>query len=48
MATQQDQFSSGDYKYGFVTDVESEKIPKWLTEDTIRQIVAVKGEPGSF
>lgn len=45
MATQQDMFSSGDYKYGFVTDVETEKIPKGLTEDTIRQIVAVKGEP---
>lgn len=45
MATQQDQFSSGDYKYGFVTDVETEKIPKGLTEDTVRQIAAIKGEP---
>ena len=45
MATQQEQFSSGDYKYGFVTEVESEKIPKGLTEDTVRQIAAIKGEP---
>ena len=33
------------YKYGFVTDVESEKAPKGLTEDTIRFISAQKNEP---
>ena len=33
------------YKYGFVTDVESEKAPKGLSEDTIRFISAKKGEP---
>jgi Fe-S cluster assembly protein SufB len=33
------------YKYGFVTDVESEKAPKGLSEDTIRFISAKKNEP---
>jgi Fe-S cluster assembly protein SufB len=33
------------YKYGFVTDIESEKAPKGLSEDTIRYISAKKNEP---
>jgi Fe-S cluster assembly protein SufB len=33
------------YKYGFVTDIESEKAPKGLTEDTVRFISEKKGEP---
>src|SRR5512147_3131710 len=33
------------YKYGFVTDIESEKAPKGLSEDTIRFISAKKSEP---
>jgi len=33
------------YKYGFVTDIESDKAPKGLSEDTIRFISAKKGEP---
>jgi Fe-S cluster assembly protein SufB len=33
------------YKYGFVTDIESEKAPKGLSEDTVRYISAKKGEP---
>ena len=33
------------YKYGFVTDIESEKAPKGLTEDTVRYISAKKNEP---
>ncbi len=33
------------YKYGFVTDIESDKAPKGLTEDTVRFISAKKGEP---
>jgi Fe-S cluster assembly protein SufB len=35
-----------EYKYGFVTDIESDMIPKGLTEDTIRLIVEKKQEPG--
>ena len=33
------------YKYGFVTDIESEKAPKGLNEDIIRYISAKKNEP---
>jgi len=33
------------YKYGFVTDIESETAPKGLNEDIIRFISAKKGEP---
>jgi Fe-S cluster assembly protein SufB len=33
------------YKYGFVTDIESETAPKGLSEDTIRFISAKKEEP---
>jgi Fe-S cluster assembly protein SufB len=34
-----------DYKWGFVTDIESERVPRGLTEDTIRLISAKKNEP---
>jgi Fe-S cluster assembly protein SufB len=33
------------YKYGFVTDIESEKPPRGLDESTVRYISAKKGEP---
>jgi Fe-S cluster assembly protein SufB len=33
------------YKYGFTTDIESEKAPKGLSEDTVRFISAKKDEP---
>ncbi|MBB4286731.1 Fe-S cluster assembly protein SufB [Roseospira goensis] len=36
---------SGAYKYGFVTEIESEKAPKGLNEDIIRFISAKKAEP---
>lgn len=36
---------SGEYKYGFVTDIESDEAPKGLNEDTIRFISAKKNEP---
>ena len=39
------QTLAADYKYGFVTDIESEKAPKGLSEDTIRFISAKKDEP---
>lgn len=35
----------GDYKYGFVTEVETDSLPKGLNEDVIRAISAKKGEP---
>lgn len=37
--------TSGEYKEGFVTDVEQEFIPKGLNEDVIRVISSRKGEP---
>ncbi|MDO4184794.1 MAG: Fe-S cluster assembly protein SufB, partial [Rhodospirillales bacterium] len=37
---------SGDkYKYGFVTDIDSDTAPKGLSADVIRLISAKKGEP---
>jgi Fe-S cluster assembly protein SufB len=33
------------YKYGFVTDIDTETAPKGLTEDTVRFISAKKNEP---
>ena len=33
------------YKYGFVTDIETEKAPKGLNEDIIRLISAKKEDP---
>ena len=37
--------ATGSYKYGFVTDIESDKAPKGLNEDIIRFISAKKDEP---
>lgn len=34
-----------EYKYGFTTDIESDKIPAGLSEDVIRMISAKKSEP---
>ena len=34
-----------DYKWGFVTDIEDERVPRGLTEETIRLISAKKHEP---
>jgi Fe-S cluster assembly protein SufB len=34
-----------DYKYGFVTDIEADTIPKGLSDDVVRLISAKKGEP---
>ena len=39
------EFTSGEYKEGFVTDVEQEFIPKGLNEDIVRLISARKEEP---
>ena len=33
------------YKYGFVTDIEMERAPKGLSEETVRYISAKKNEP---
>jgi len=39
------EFTSGEYKEGFVTNVEQEFVPKGLNEDIIRTISALKQEP---
>jgi Fe-S cluster assembly protein SufB len=39
------RLEAGKYKYGFTTDVEQERAPKGLSEDTIRYISAKKDEP---
>ncbi|MGD1907482.1 MAG: Fe-S cluster assembly protein SufB [Leptolyngbyaceae cyanobacterium] len=36
---------SQPYKYGFVTDIEADVIPRGLSEDTVRMISAKKNEP---
>jgi Fe-S cluster assembly protein SufB len=38
-------FKQDKYKYGFVTDIESEKIPKGLNEDIVKLISKKKEEP---
>ncbi|MBQ0069616.1 MAG: Fe-S cluster assembly protein SufB [Bacteroidales bacterium] len=40
-----DQAAAEEYKYGFVTDIETNIIPKGLNEDVVRQISALKNEP---
>lgn len=37
--------TGGDYKYGFYSDIETDKIPKGLSEDIIRLISQKKNEP---
>lgn len=45
MSTSVQSVVSQPYKYGFVTDVESDVIPRGLNEDIIRLISAKKNEP---
>jgi len=40
-----DEFVASDYKYGFVTDIESESLEPGLGEDVVRFISAKKNEP---
>lgn len=40
-----DEVTSNEYKYGFVTNIETETIPKGLNEDVVRMISEKKGEP---
>lgn len=42
---QLDTFLDREYEAGFVTDIESDTIPKGLSEDTIRFLSAKKNEP---
>src|ERR1700756_5359522 len=40
-----EEFVNKEYKYGFVTNVETETIPPGLNEDVIRLISTKKNEP---
>jgi len=40
-----DEVTGSEYKYGFVTEIETETIPKGLNEDIVRIISEKKGEP---
>ena len=40
-----EQFTNQEYKYGFVTDIEADSVPKGLNEDVIKTISQKKGEP---
>jgi Fe-S cluster assembly protein SufB len=39
------EVTSGEYKYGFYSDIDTEKIPKGLSEDVVRLISFKKNEP---
>jgi Fe-S cluster assembly protein SufB len=45
MATAAEILTNREYKYGFVSDIESDIIPKGLSEDTVRLISEKKNEP---
>ena len=40
-----EQLANREYKYGFVTEIEQESVPRGLNEDVIRLISAKKQEP---
>ncbi|MCP5059875.1 MAG: Fe-S cluster assembly protein SufB [bacterium] len=40
-----EQLAEREYEYGFVTDIEEERIPKGLSEEIVRIISAKKDEP---
>ncbi len=40
-----EELANREYKYGFITDIESDTAPKGLSEDTVRFIAAKKNEP---
>ncbi|HKX84500.1 MAG TPA: Fe-S cluster assembly protein SufB [Pyrinomonadaceae bacterium] len=45
MSTAAELLTNREYKYGFVSDIESDVIPKGLSEDTVRLISSKKKEP---
>jgi Fe-S cluster assembly protein SufB len=45
MSTNLQDLTSQEYKYGFVTEIESDTAPRGLNEDTVRLISSKKKEP---
>jgi Fe-S cluster assembly protein SufB len=40
-----EELANREYKYGFVTDIEADTVPRGLNEDIVRMISAKKNEP---
>ena len=40
-----ESFVKSEYKYGFVSEIETEAFPPGLSEEVVRRIAQVKGEP---
>src|SRR5437899_1744653 len=40
-----EELANREYKYGFITDIEADTVPKGLSEDVVRLISAKKNEP---
>jgi Fe-S cluster assembly protein SufB len=40
-----EELANKDYKYGFITDIESESLPKGLNEEIIAKLSTIKQEP---
>jgi len=40
-----EELATQEYKYGFVTEIEQETVPRGLNEEVIRMISAKKNEP---
>ncbi|HZW38628.1 MAG TPA: Fe-S cluster assembly protein SufB [Ignavibacteriaceae bacterium] len=40
-----EELANREYKFGFITDIEADALPKGLNEDIIRQLSEKKGEP---
>src|SRR5438045_9710713 len=45
MSTAAELLTNREYKYGFVTDIDTETIARGLSEDTVRLISSKKNEP---
>ena len=45
MSTSIEALVNKEYRYGFVSDIESDSIPRGLTDETVRLISAKKEEP---
>src|SRR5260370_11630965 len=40
-----EELANREYKYGFITDIEADTVPRGLNEDIVRMISAKKKEP---
>ena len=40
-----EELANKEYKYGFVTDIETESLPKGLNDEIIGKLSAIKKEP---